>query len=101
MEFVRSGKTKDVYLLENGNYLLKFKDTVTGHIGGEKDPGGNAVVGTEEGVGSSALKVTTYYFEKLKALGIPTHYVSSDLEKCEMVVKPAKMFGKGLEFVVR
>lgn len=30
MNKVYTGKTKDVYALENGNYLLKFKDDVTG-----------------------------------------------------------------------
>ena len=29
-ELVYSGKTKDVFALENGNYLLKFKDDCTG-----------------------------------------------------------------------
>jgi phosphoribosylaminoimidazole-succinocarboxamide synthase len=29
MELVYTGKTKNVYALENGNYLLKFKDDVT------------------------------------------------------------------------
>lgn len=101
MEFVRHGKTKDVYLLEDGNYLLKFKDTVTGHPGGEKDPGGNSVVGTVAGVGSHALKVTSYYFEKLKKANVPSHYVASNIDECSMTVRPATMFGKGLEFVIR
>ncbi|MCL2751692.1 MAG: phosphoribosylaminoimidazolesuccinocarboxamide synthase [Firmicutes bacterium] len=101
MELVKKGKTKDVYLLENGNYLLKFKDTVTGHPGGEKDPGGNSVVGEVAGVGSNALNVTSYYFELLKSKKVPTHYVRSDVKKCEMEVRPAKMFGDGLEFVCR
>ena len=30
MELVYTGKTKNVYALENGNYLLKFKDDCTG-----------------------------------------------------------------------
>lgn len=33
MKKVYEGKTKDVYELENGNYELKFKDTVTGKDG--------------------------------------------------------------------
>lgn len=101
MEFVKQGKTKDIYKLENGNFLLKFKDTVTGHPGGEKDPGGNSVVGTVKGVGNNALKVTVYYFELLKKQNIKSHYVSADISKNEMVVKPAVPFGKGLEFVCR
>ena len=101
MELVKVGKTKDVYKLSDGNYLLKFKDTVTGHPSGESDPGGNSVVGSVAGVGSGALKMTVYYFELLKKRNIPTHYVSADLSKNEMVVRPAQVFGSGLEFVVR
>jgi len=101
MELIKTGKTKDVYKLPDGNYLLKFKDTVTGHSTGEYDPGGNVVAGTVAGVGSGALKMTVYYLELLKKLGINTHYVSADLSKNEMTVRPAAAFGKGLEFVVR
>ena len=101
MELIKNGKTKDVYKLSDGNYLLKFKDTVTGHPTGESDPGGNTVVGSVAGVGSGALKMTVYYFELLKKHGINTHYVSSDLAKNEMIVRPATAFGSGLEFVVR
>ena len=101
MELVKAGKTKDVYKLPDGNYLLKFKDTVTGHLSGESDPGGNSVVGSVAGVGSGALKMTVYYFELLKKHNIPTHYVSADISKNEMLVRPAIIFGNGLEFVVR
>ena len=101
MELVKTGKTKDVYKLSDGNYLLKFKDTVTGHTSGESDPGGNSVIGSVAGVGSGALKMTVYYFELLKKHKISTHYVSADLSKGEMVVRPATTFGDGLEFVVR
>jgi len=101
MELVKVGKTKDVYKLPNGDYLFKFKDTVTGHAPGESDPGGNKVVGSVDGVGSAALKMSAYYFELLKKHNISTHYVSADLSKNEMTVRPATAFGKGLEFVVR
>ena len=101
MELIKHGKTKDVYKLPDGNVLLKFKDTVTGHPSGESDPGGNKVVGSVEGVGSGALKMTVYFFELFKKVNIPTHYVSADLSKNEMIVRPAKAFGNGLEFVLR
>jgi phosphoribosylaminoimidazole-succinocarboxamide synthase len=101
MELVKNGKTKDVYKLPDGNYLLRFKDTVTGHPSGESDPGGNMVIGSVAGAGSGALKMTAYYFELLKKHKILTHYVSADLSKNEMVVRPAMVFGNGLEFVVR
>ncbi|MCL2797058.1 MAG: phosphoribosylaminoimidazolesuccinocarboxamide synthase [Firmicutes bacterium] len=102
MEFIKVGKTKDVYRLPDGNILLKFKDAVTGHAAtGESDPGGNQVIGEKAGVGSAALKMTTYYFELFKKLGIKTHYVSSNLAANEMTVKAVQLFGNGLEFVVR
>jgi phosphoribosylaminoimidazole-succinocarboxamide synthase len=101
MELIKTGKTKDVYRLEDGNYLLKFKDTVTGNSAGESDPGGNLVVGSVAGVGSGALRMSVYYFELFKKHNILTHYVAADLSKNEMIVRPAKAFGKGLEFVLR
>ena len=33
MKAVYTGKTKDVFALDNGNYLLKFKDDCTGKTG--------------------------------------------------------------------
>jgi len=101
MELVKTGKTKDVYKLQDGNYLFRFKDSVTGHPSGEADPGGNKVVGTVAGVGSAALRMSAYYFELLKKHNISTHFVSADLSKNEMTIRPAAYFGKGLEFVVR
>ena len=100
MELLYKGKTKDVYVLENGDYLLKFKDDVTGEDG-VFDPGANTVGLSIEGIGKSGLRMTKYFFEKLNELGIPTHYISSDIQNAEMKVKPAKMFGKGVEVICR
>ncbi len=99
-KLVYKGKTKDVYALDNGNYLLKFKDDCTGKDG-KFDPGENSVGLTIEGVGDVNLKMTKYYFEKLNQAGIKTHYVSCDLENTTMEVLPAKVFGKGLEVICR
>ena len=101
MELIKNGKTKDVYKLEDGNIVLKFKDTITGLESGESDPGGNRVVGAEDGIGTAALNMSCYFFELLNKSNILTHYISADLSKKEMLVKPAKFFGNGLEFVVR
>ncbi|MCL2801681.1 MAG: phosphoribosylaminoimidazolesuccinocarboxamide synthase [Treponema sp.] len=102
MELIKTGKTKDVYKLPDGNFLFKFKDTITGSSAtGESDPGGNQVVGSVDGVGSAALKMSAYYFELFKKKKINTHYVSADLTKNEMTVRPAVFLGNGLEFVVR
>lgn len=100
MEIVYKGKTKDVYDLKDGNYLLKFKDDVTGEAG-VFDPGANTVGLTVEGMGKSGLRMTKFFFEKLKEKEIPTHYVEADIENITMTVKPAKMFGNGIELICR
>ncbi len=99
-KLVYTGKTKNVFALDNGNYLLKFKDDCTGKDG-VFDPGENTVGLTIEGVGDVNLRMSIYFFEKINQAGILTHYVSADLEKTEMEVKPAKVFGHGLEVICR
>ena len=100
MKHVYTGKTKDVYALDNGNYLLKFKDDCTGKDG-KFDPGENSVGLTIEGVGHINLRMSIYFFEKLREAGIRTHYVSADLDECTMEVLPARVFGHGLEVICR
>ena len=100
MKHVYEGKTKTVFELEGGNYLLKFKDDVTG-TDGVFDPGANTVGLTIEGVGKGGLRLTTYFFEMLQRSGIKTHYVRSDIDNSTMEVLPATVFGKGLEVVCR
>ena len=94
------GKTKDVYALENGNVLLKFKDDCTGHDG-IFDPGDNSVGLTIEGIGKANLKSSIHFFEILKKNGIKTHYVNANLEDGTMEVLKAKVFGHGLEVICR
>lgn len=100
MELVYTGKTKNVYALENGNYLLKFKDDCTGKDG-VFDPGENSVGLTIDGVGDVNLRMSVYFFEKINAAGILTHYVKANLEDTTMEVLPGKVFGKGLEVICR
>jgi phosphoribosylaminoimidazole-succinocarboxamide synthase len=100
MKLVYKGKTKDVYAIDDGNYLLKFKDDLTGKDG-VFDPGANTVGLTMEGAGRAGLRLTKFFFEILKGKGIPTHYIDADMEKAEMTVKPAEYFGNGLEVICR
>lgn len=100
MEKIYTGKTKDVYKLENGNVMLKFKDDCTGKDG-VFDPGENTVGLTIDGIGKANLETSVYYFEKLKQAGIKTHYVSADIENATMEVLPATVFGHGLEVICR
>ena len=100
MKLVYTGKTKDVFALDNGNYLLKFKDDCTGKDG-VFDPGENSVGLTIDGVGDVNLRMSIYFFEKVNAAGIKTHYVNANLADTTMEVLPAKVFGKGLEVICR
>ena len=99
-KLVYTGKTKDVFELENGNCLLKFKDDCTGKDG-VFDPGENAVGLTIDGVGDVNLRMSIYFFEKINAAGIKTHYINANLEDTTMEVLPAKVFGHGLEVICR
>ena len=99
-KLVYTGKTKNVYALDNGNYLLKFKDDCTGKDG-VFDPGENSVGLTIEGVGDVNLRMSVYFFEKINAAGIRTHFVNADLKETTMEVLPAKVFGHGLEVICR
>jgi phosphoribosylaminoimidazole-succinocarboxamide synthase len=100
MKLIYTGKTKDVYDLENGNVLLKFKDDATGE-NGVFDPGSNTIGLTIEGAGRAGLRLTKFFFEKINALGIPTHFVEADIDNVTMTVKRAALFGKGLEVICR
>ena len=100
LKLLYTGKTKNVYALPNGNCLLLFKDDCTGKDG-VFDPGENAVGLTIEGVGDVNLRMSIYFFEKINAAGIRTHYVSANLADTTMEVLPAKAFGKGLEVICR
>lgn len=100
MKSVYTGKTKDVFELENGHYLLAFKDDVTGEDG-VFDPGANTIGLTIDGAGEAGLRLTTHFFEILKEKSIPTHYITSDLNKKTMTVIPATVFGEGLEVICR
>ena len=99
-KLVYTGKTKDVFALTNGNYRLKFKDDCTGKDG-KFDPGENSVGLKIDGVGKVNLKMSVYFFEKINAAGIRTHYLSADMDNVTMDVLPAKVFGHGLEVICR
>ncbi|UPQ85633.1 phosphoribosylaminoimidazolesuccinocarboxamide synthase [Ignavigranum ruoffiae] len=100
MEKIYQGKTKDVYQLESGDIRLKFKDSMTGKDG-VFDPGENAVGLEVAGSGQANLQLTQYFFEKMQAAGIATHYLATDLQGPTMDVRPVSIFGKGLEVICR
>ena len=100
MKKLYTGKTKDVFELDNGNVMLKFKDDCTGKDG-VFDPGENSVGLTIDGIGKANLISSVHYFELLKDAGIKTHYVSANVDEVTMEVLPATVFGHGLEVICR
>lgn len=100
MKLIYKGKTKDVFELENGNVLLKFKDDVTGKDG-VFDPGENQIGLTIEGIGNVNQRVSSYFFDQLAKEGVKTHFVRSDIDKGEMEVLKCSPFGKGIEVIFR
>ena len=59
MKKLYQGKTKDVYALDNGNVLLKFKDDCTGKDG-VFDPGENSVGLTIDGIGNVRIAIICF-----------------------------------------
>lgn len=101
MRLLKTGKTKDVYELEDGTLLLKFKDDATVGEDGKLDPGGNTVGASIEGLGMASLRMTKYFFEKINASGVFTHYIDCDPREATMTVRRADFFGKGVEVICR
>lgn len=99
MEVTYRGKTKNLFQ-EDGKFFMQFKDDMTG-TDGVFDTGGNQVAGSVAGAGHECIKVSKYFFERLKEEGIKTHYINADLEKNVMEVKKASVFGKGIEVITR
>ena len=93
-----SGKTKDVFLQDDGNVLLHFKDAVTG-AEGLIDSGGNTVIGEVAGKGNASLRLTIYFFDLLQKAGIPTHFLSVGPTENTILVKQARSFN--LEVICR
>lgn len=99
MQVTYRGKTKNLFQ-EDGKFFMQFKDDMTG-TDGVFDTGGNQVAGSIAGAGHECIKVSKYFFERLKEEGIKTHYINADLEKNVMEVKKASVFGKGIEVITR
>jgi phosphoribosylaminoimidazole-succinocarboxamide synthase len=101
-KLIYTGKTKDVYRLDDGNYLLKFKDDVTGE-NGVFDPGSNVAGLKIDGAGRAGLRLSVMFFELMRHNRVPvaTHYISADINAGTMTVTPAAVFGKGIEVICR
>jgi len=100
------GKTKDVFAEEPSGLFDRvrfvFTDRVTLNDEGVIDPGGNNVAEKPVvGQAEACLKMTSAIFRELSEKGFATHLVSYDLAGLSMIVKKAKLFSPGLEWVGR
>ena len=86
------GKTKDVFVMDDGNIMLQFKDAVTG-AEGKVDSGANAVIGEVAGKGGASLGLTLYFFELIQRAGMPTHFIELGPIENSIVVKRARSYG--------
>jgi len=101
MKLIYEGKTKDVFDLGNGQILFKFKDDGTVGADGQFDPGGNQAGVSIKGMGDGNLRLSEFFFRKIEAAGVPTHFISADLANGTMTVRPAEFFGQGVELICR
>ncbi|MGB2727032.1 MAG: phosphoribosylaminoimidazolesuccinocarboxamide synthase [Halobacteriota archaeon] len=65
-KFIRSGKAKDVYRRPDGDIIFLFTDRVTAFDGIKK--------ADYQGKGEACCKLSCFWFEKLQAEGIKTHF---------------------------
>lgn len=98
MKKLLSGKTKDVFLCQDGNVLLHFKDTVTG-AQGKIDSGANEVIGEVAGKGEASFKLTVYFFDLLQKAGLQTHFIDTGPSENTILVKRARSYN--LEVICR
>jgi len=92
---IYSGKSKDVFKINqgphSGKFRLVFTDKATGYIDNGKvvfDPGRDVVVGEIPGKGAIACHFATHFFKLLQTHDIPSHYIETISEN-EMIVEPA------------
>lgn len=97
-KIIVSGKTKNVFLREDGNLQLIFKDDVTGRKG-KIDPGANEVLGKISGKGNASLRLSVYFFNLLQRNGLSTHFIEANPGENSMIVKQARSFN--LEVICR
>ena len=88
---LKRGGTKNVYQGAGGTLVLEFTDRVRGKDG----------PGEEEGAGATAYATAVRYFRLMQERGLPTHFLDACDERRLILVRSARLFGNGLEWVYR
>jgi phosphoribosylaminoimidazole-succinocarboxamide synthase len=98
---VYEGKNKNVYRLPSGALQIQFKDAITG-VNGVFDPAAKSILKTVPGAALSSLHLSAYFFKKLNAIDVPTHFISINDDSVSMTVKDTKPFGPhGIDVICR
>ena len=77
------GKTKDLIANNGGTCTFLFKDDACGEDG-VFNPGANEVGLKIDGMGRASLLLSQHFFSILKENGVPSHFISADVEKGSM-----------------
>ena len=92
------GKTKDVTINNDGTVTFSFKDDACGE-NGKFDPGANQVGLKIDGIGKASLVLSQHFFKILEKEGIPTHFISANVDKGTMTCHQLTMLP--IEFIWR
>ncbi|MGM9966504.1 MAG: phosphoribosylaminoimidazolesuccinocarboxamide synthase [Rummeliibacillus sp.] len=91
MELIYKGTTKDVYKIDENHFVLQFK-----HVLSDQGVTSHNNVGTTTEIMNASHSLTTYFYKRLKAIDIPTYYLSSNMEEATITVKSTTLIGNGL-----
>jgi len=100
-ELTTEGKTKRIYRLPDGNFIMEFTDAVTGKDG-NFNPEANRAGLKIAGMGLQSHQLTEYFFDRIEESVIKTHRIKlegTEKEKLPpnaMLVKKVELFGPGL-----
>jgi len=78
------GKTKDIFVNDDGTCTFIFKDDACGEDG-VFNPGANEVGLKIEGKGRASMLLSQHFFPILAGRGIQTHYISTDVDRGTMM----------------
>ena len=92
------GKTKDITVNNDGTCTFTFKDDACGE-NGVFDPGANEVGLKIDGMGRASLLLSQNFFPILEKEGIPTHFISANVEGGTMTCRKLDMLP--VEFIWR
>lgn len=101
MELIYKGKNKNIYRLPTGALQIQFTDAITGE-NGVFEPAAKSILKTVPGAAMSNAQLSAYFFKKLNAIDVPTHFIAVDAQHTAISVKDTIPFGThGVDVICR